>query len=71
MKAADSVVDEVLKPGEQTTAIVSTCRGAYPASSQATEIPSAGLMRLLRARCKEVVDTEKDSIPGKARVVAV
>jgi len=25
----------------------------------------------LRARCKEVVDTEKDSIPGKARVVPV
>lgn len=70
-EGADSVVDRLLKPGKQTTAIVSTCRGAYPASSRATEIPSAGLMRLLRAKCKEVVDTEQDAVPGQAKVVTV
>ena len=61
---AHAVLDTVLKKGKRTIALVSTCRGAYPARSEATVIPSARLMTLLQQRCKRVVNTENDAPLG-------
>ena len=61
---AHAVLDTVLKTGKRTIALVSTCRGAYPARSEATVIPSARLMTLLQQRCKRVVNTEDDAPLG-------
>ena len=65
----DSVLDDILKPGRGTTAIISTCRGAYPARSAETEIPSPGLMKVLKQRCARVIDTEHDARLGEAVVL--
>lgn len=61
----ESVLDKVLKPGKGTTAIVSTCRNVYPASTLEGEIPNYQLMDELVKRCRCVIDTEHDAAPGK------
>jgi hypothetical protein len=64
-KGAESVVDALLKPAKKTTAIVSTCRNTYAASSPEGEIPNYELMDVLARRCGRVIDTEHDAVPGK------
>ena len=44
---------------------MSTYHGAYPANSEATLIPRPTPMRLLKRRCKRVVNSEEEARLGE------
>jgi hypothetical protein len=64
-KGTEDVLDNVLKPGKKTVALVCTCTNVY-GDTHDTKIPHHELMTLLEQRCKKVHVTEHCAPFGKA-----
>ena len=64
-KGTEDVLDNVLKPGKKTVALVCTCTNVY-GDTHDTKIPHHELMTLLEQRCKKVHVTEHGAPFGKA-----